>query len=288
MSTHIRCIDSHAHFWDLEKFALPWHAQFPSLSKTFSIEDYLYAFSFVEELQTVYVEVNVRNDQVSQEAMLIENICRDPTTVYMSGVPAVDLTMNELHPVLAHYQMSPHIFSTRMVFWPENIPERVSTIPNVVKNIKLHNEYDLCYEICIRFEQIPYLVELLDQVQQTTIIINHCAAAKLDRTNTPLFKAWLQAIETLGKMPNIYCKLSGLMESVTRPLDFDSEMRQVVDHLILHFGADRLLYGSNWPVCTLSAHPKMWFDWLMTHISTHHPTALKNIFFQTAQRLYRI
>jgi L-fuconolactonase len=119
-----------------------------------------------------------------------------------------------------------------------------------ISDLKLLADHDLSLDLLGGMEILPFADRLAMEVPSLRIIINHLAGLAVDGKAPPA--DWVRQMETLAKRPNIYCKLSGLVEGTGRsdgsaPSDVEF-YRPVLDAMRSMFGPERLIYASNWPV----------------------------------------
>jgi L-fuconolactonase len=118
-----------------------------------------------------------------------------------------------------------------------------------VNGIRELRQFDLAYDLLIFPKQLPAAIELVAALPEQRFVLDHIAK--------PVIKAgtispWREQILELAKAPNVLCKVSGMITEADwkrwRPEDF----RPYLDVVFEAFGADRLMYGSDWPVCLLA------------------------------------
>lgn len=124
--------------------------------------------------------------------------------------------------------------------------------PQVLKNFRLLEEADLSLDILANgkgIEGVREVDELAGKVPGLRIVVDHVLGYDID--GNPPSQQWLDAVSSLSRHKNVFCKVSGLYQRCTQqPASHDPDhYRTVLDPLLEGFGADRLIYGSNWP-CT--------------------------------------
>jgi predicted TIM-barrel fold metal-dependent hydrolase len=99
---------------------------------------------------------------------------------------------------------------------------------------------------------------------------------------------WRAHIAEVAKFPNVVCKVSGLVAYADPQKWTAEELRPYVDHVIECFGWDRVLFGSDWPVCTLSASYKQWVEALQSITHSAGKMNQQKLFQANAVRVYRL
>ncbi|MHC4756608.1 MAG: amidohydrolase family protein, partial [Planctomycetota bacterium] len=111
-------------------------------------------------------------------------------------------------------------------------------------------QYDLTYDILIFPRHIRYAVELVHRFPQQRFIVDHIAKPLIKKGE---IRSWKHDMEVLAKAENVFCKMSGMVTEGSwdgwRESDFVPYMESVVEM----FGAERVAFGSDWPVCTVAA-----------------------------------
>ncbi len=142
--------------------------------------------------------------------------------------------------------------------------------------------HSLVFDALIKAEHIPATLALLAREPQLTVVIDH--GAKPDLVTGDL-AAWREGIAALAAHPQTVCKLSGLVTEAGPDWSL-ATLQPVVDHLLMTFGPQRLIFGSDWPVVTLRAPYARWFDAAQTLLDGCSADERAAIFGGTAQRVY--
>lgn len=143
--------------------------------------------------------------------------------------------------------------------------------------------HDLCFDALVYPRHLPYLLRFAERHPALRIVIDH--AAKPDIAHREI-EPWRAQIAALAELPNVSCKLSGLVTEACEHWHSD-DLRPYVEHLLATFGAHRLLWGSDWPVVNLAADYSRWFDAAaeLTNLQGDERAAL---FGDNAARVYGI
>ena len=108
------------------------------------------------------------------------------------------------------------------------------------------------------------------------------------RTNTDTRSPWTDAFRELGSLPNVACKLSGLVTEAVRPGWTRDDLRYYLDTALEVFGPDRLMIGSDWPVCTLACEYELTLSIMRDHVAALTHVERAAIESATARRCYRM
>jgi L-fuconolactonase len=142
----------------------------------------------------------------------------------------------------------------------------------------------LMLDALILSHQIAAITELAQRHPQLPIILDHGAKPPLGNANA--MGRWAREMEELAAMPNVACKVSGLLTELT-PQGTRDDVARAIAVLFDLFGPQRLVWGSDWPVLTLVDSYKNWFDLARDAIAAKDETALPAVMGGNALRLYR-
>jgi L-fuconolactonase len=161
--------------------------------------------------------------------------------------------------------------------------------PRFVDHIRRLASHDLALDLLGGPEMLPDSARLADAVPQLRIVIDHVASARIDgKTPEP---AWRDGMKSAAAHPNVFCKISGLVEGTgrtdgTAPADVGF-YRPVLDALWELFGEDRLVYGSNWPVSARFASCSVVQSIIIGYFKEKGQNFLEKIFLKNSQQCYR-
>lgn len=287
-------IDTHQHLWDLSKFRLPWTDSVPSLNRSFVTSDYLAATQGLNVVKAVYMEVDVEPTQQVAEAEYILDLCaRDdnPTVgAVISGRPASD----GFAVYINRYKNDARIKGVRQVLHGDSTPAGYCLQPSFVKSVQLLGELGKSFDLCLRPAELGDAVKLVDQCPGTQFILDHCgnadpyivagASAGGDHTR----QQWLDDIQALAERSNVVCKISGIIARA-QPGDWTaSDLAPTINHCLAAFGPDRVVFGGDWPVCTLGAPYSSWVSALKIVIAQRSEADQRKLLHDNAQRIYRL
>lgn len=158
--------------------------------------------------------------------------------------------------------------------------------PKVMKNIEqlLIDDFPLDLLICPR--HLPIILELLKEFPKLRAVINHAAKPDIKNGITPF---WMDFMSEIASFENVMCKLSGLITEADHESWTYKEMEPFVHHLIDEFGADRLMFGSDWPVCLQAGSYQAVYE-LCESLLTQHMAkgSLSQVFGENANKFYKL
>ncbi|HWU56068.1 MAG TPA: amidohydrolase family protein, partial [Rhizomicrobium sp.] len=142
----------------------------------------------------------------------------------------------------------------------------------------------LVFDALIFSHQIAAITELAKRYPQLSIVLDHAAKPHLGEADA--MARWAPAMEALARLPNVTCKVSGLLTEL-RPGGGRDDVARAIGVLFDLFGPQRLLWGSDWPVLTLAGGYRDWFDLAREAIAAKDFGALDAVMGGNARRIYR-
>lgn len=145
-------------------------------------------------------------------------------------------------------------------------------------------DHDLTFDALTFPKHLPNLATLLSRYPQMRVVVDHCS--KPDIANNQ-FKPWADAMAQIASDSDAFVKLSGLVTEASPNWQVD-DLKPYVDHLIRHFGPDRMIWGSDWPVCTLAASYAEWCAATGTLLGGLDDDARAAVLGKNAVRAYKL
>jgi L-fuconolactonase len=277
-------IDSHQHFWNYSAAEYPWiGAGMERLAC-----DHLPA-----DLETVARPVGVvgsvavqARQSLAETRWLLSLAKKHP---FIRGVVGwVDLRSERVADDLAILADDEKFVGVRHVVQDEPDPRFVLG-EAFVRGVRALHRFGLTYDLLIYPHQLPAAIDLVGLLPEQPFVLDHLAKPRIKLPpKAGEIADWRRGIETLARHNNVCCKLSGLVTEVAwrqwQPADFTP----VLDIALAAFGPDRLMFGSDWPVCLLSGEYAEVVGIIDDFVSTLTPAEQSLIWADTACRVYRI
>ncbi len=272
-------IDSHQHFWRYDPQRDGWITQEMSiLKRDFLPED------LIGELRSNDFDgcVAVQADPSEAETEFLLNLAEQDGSPIHGVIGWVDLLSPKLPDRLASFSRFKKFRGLRHMVQSEP-GDRFMLREDFCRGIAALKDFNLTYDILIYPRQLPAAVELTKRFPDQKFVLDHIAKPSI---RTGEIDLWEKQIRTLANGPNVYCKLSGLVTEAKwttwRPADFDPYLHVVFDA----FGRDRLMFGSDWPVCLLAGSYRQVRDLIADYTLRFWPDSLAKIFGENATRFY--
>lgn len=275
-------VDTHQHLWDLRQFPYSWCAGIPALNRTFVLDDYRAASAGTGITKTVFMECDVDDPHQLGEAQHIQRLAdADPLIcgIVASGRPESDGFRAHLE-ALAKL---PKIRGLRRVL--HVVRDDLCLEPRFAENVRLLSDFGLTFDVCALPRQHANIRTLVERCPKVTFIVDHVGVPEVkNRMEEP----WRSGLTRLAELPNVNCKISGLVAYADAASWTVDNLRPYFEHAVACFGWDRLVWGGDWPVCTLSAPLARWVE--ATHALTASATAEQRakLYHRNAERIYRV
>ncbi|MEJ2009552.1 MAG: amidohydrolase [Acidobacteriota bacterium] len=278
----MKIIDTHQHLWDLDLFTYVWLDDVPSLRRSFRMEDYLEAVQDLEVEKSVHLEADVDEAFMLDETRHILALAEQDNP--LEGVVACGRPEN---PDFAEYLQQitghPKLKGIRRVLHTQ--PDELGQSALFAENVRLLESYGLSFDICVLARQLPIALRLVRECPGVSFILDHCGVPQVKEH---VLDPWRQHIQELSKCPNLVCKVSGLVAYADPEKWTPEDLRPYVNHVIECFGWDRVMFGSDWPVCTLSAPLHRWVAALVQLTRDAGEQKQRKLFYENAARVYRL
>jgi len=279
----MKIIDTHQHLWDMKRFEFSWCKGIPKLNRSFRMPDYLAAIRDVGIEKSVHVEADVDESYILDETRHILNLAEAKDSP-LSGVVACGRPEKEgfaeyLDKIAGH----PALKGIRRVLHTQ--PDSVGKDQRFIENVKVLSSYGLSFDLCVLAGQLPIAINLVKQCPRVTFILDHCGVPQVKEK---VLDPWRQNLRELSEFPNVNCKISGLVAYADPETWTAEDLRPFVEHAVECFGWERVMFGSDWPVCTLSTTLAKWVETLSELTQNESPENRHRLFYENAQRIYRL
>jgi L-fuconolactonase len=274
-------VDSHVHFWDQQVLPYPWLAEVPAIAGRHTPDELRQEAGASLPDQIVFVECGApRLDEVRWVERLAASELRIGAIVAKCPMNAGD----ETTAVIVELSQHQRVRGVRHIIQDEPDPGYCLT-PEFVAGVRQLAPAGLSFDICCRHHQLPAVIELVRRCPETRFILDHFGKPAI---RSGLLDPWREHMRTLATLPNLDCKLSGLITEADPAAWTPEHIRPYVDHALATFGPSRLLFGGDWPVAKLAGTYPRWLDTVRQLVSHVSPEGQAAIFGGNARRVYRL
>lgn len=270
-------IDAHQHFWKVSRGDYGWMTpDLTPLLRDFGPEDIAPLMEQADISGTVLVQAA----ETEAETDFLLDIAQ--RTDFVLGVVGwLDMSATDFSNRLNHYVAQPKWVGLRPML-QEHDPTLIEE-PIFRYNLAEVAKRDIPFDILTLPRHLPAMIEAVTALPNLRGIIDHLSKPDMTRSETG---QWGQDIERMAQHPRMMCKISGLVTEAGADWSAD-RIRPFVKHVCKLFGPDRLVFGSDWPVCTLAASHAEVVDLARTLLAeTFDPDDLQKIYETNARRFY--
>ena len=288
-------VDTHQHLWDLSKLRLPWLKSSAQLNRSFVTKDYLEATQGLNVVKAVYMEVAVDSSQLVDEAEHVVELCRcedNPTVAaVIGGRPASE----DFSEYISRFKDSPYVKGVRHILPGSKDGEGLWSQKEFLDGIRLLGELGMCFDLCMPPAQLPEAIELVDACRHTRFVLDHCGNAdpKLfrppgnrDAADRARAEQWRRDVGRLAERKHVICKISGIVAQASKESWTAADLAPVINHCLEVFGPDRVVFASDWPVCTRVATLRQWIEALEEVVRDRSETDRRKLLHDNAVRFY--
>jgi len=240
----MQCIDAHQHFWKYDSVTHSWiDDEMATIRHDFNPAD----LKPLLEANGLDGCIAVQADQTEAETDFLLQLAKEND--FIKGVVGwVDLRSENIRERLAHYAQFPLIKGFRHVLQGEE-PEFMLH-PDFKRGIAALKEFNFTYDLLLFPQHLKAALELVKENPDQRFVIDHIAKPAI---KNGLIYEWEKDIQTIAKQQNVYCKVSGMVTEADYKNWTKADMTPYMDIVINAFGTDRVMFGSDWPVCLVAA-----------------------------------
>ena len=283
-------IDTHVHLLYPNRLQYPWALNIPTLNQAFHLEHYQQVAAPLGITQALHMEVDVPEALIEEETKLIGELIQQPNSLLVGAISSCRPEKKDMGLFIESAMNNPLIHGFRRVL--HVVPDDVSTSDTFRQNIRALTRKGHSFDICVLPSQMHLAVALAKACPNTQFVLDHCGVpAVADHNIAP----WKSQITSIARLPNVVCKISGLIAygDIRRwlPGDIQSivdDLRPYVEHAIDCFGWARVVWGSDFPVCNLTKGLAVWRAVTDELLQGCTPSQCDALAFANAKRIYRI
>jgi predicted TIM-barrel fold metal-dependent hydrolase len=276
----IPILDTHQHLIYADRLRYTVTDDVPVLAhKSFHYADYLAAIQGTGIDATIFMETNA--DAWEEEFDLVCPFVESADTQII-GIIAQCRPEDAagFEPWIQAHQGKP-LAGIRRVCHTE--PDGFSLQQSFVNNIALLASYNLTFDLCFLGRQLPYAILLAQRCPETQMVLDHCGVPDIANGE---WETWKTSVRTLAKLPNVACKISGVLAYCRPDRASITEVRPYVEHCMECFGPDRLVWGSDWPFCNQTTSLRYWVEVSRELLHRESLETQRKVFFENGMRIY--
>jgi len=274
-------IDCHQHYWHFNLKDYSWMGDNMSVIK----RDFLPS-DLLPELESINFDgsVAVQARQNLEETQWLLKLADD--FPHIKGVVGwLDLQSETVETDIQEFATHPKAVGVRHVIHDEE-DDNFMLRPEFIRGIKLLEKYNLAYDILIFPKHLQNTIKFVREFSENqTFIIDHIAKPFI---KDGILSPWKEEITELAKFPNVFCKLSGMVTEADWENWNPEHLKPYLDVVLKAFGTDRVMIGSDWPVCLVAGKYEKVMGVVMDYISKFSETEKAKILGGNAVKAYKI
>ena len=274
-------VDAHQHFWDPARADYPWMtANMRPIARRFGPDDLAPLLTRARIGRTILVQARSNLDETR------EFLATAAATEFVAGVVGwVDLTDPAVGETIDALRAGPggsFLVGIRHPVHDEPDPDWLVR-PDVRRGLAAVASAGLAYDLLVRPRELPAAVRIAGAIPGLRFVVDHLAKPAIRGGK---LEPWGSLVRPLGALPNTWCKLSGLVTEADWSRWRVADLDPFVGHALEVFGPERLLFGSDWPVCLLAASYLKVVEAARRLTGSLTDAELAAIFGGTARRVY--
>ncbi|MGJ5641544.1 amidohydrolase family protein [Formosa sp. S-31] len=273
-------IDSHQHFWVYNEQKHDWiDDTMSAIRRNFLPED----LKAIYEAEGIDGCVAVQADQTPEETDFLLQLSQKHN--FIKGVVGwLDLRAENLEAQLSKYEGKEKLKGFRHVVQGE--PDHNFLLrPEFLKGISLLDKHNYTYDILIFPHQLGAALEFIRRFPKQKFVIDHIAKPYI---KDGFFDGWAALIREIGKHENVFCKLSGMVTEADYKTWTPEQINPYMDVVLEAFGTERLLFGSDWPVCLVAGNYSEIKTLTTNYIAKLTPVEQAKIMGENAMQFYNL
>lgn len=275
-------VDSHQHFWDPGEQDLPdWFVESAVLGRAYRPEDLRPELSKAGVDATVLVQAPPQTLDTNHWMFRLAD-----DAGFVAGVVGwIDLEdPAQAGSVLDELGREPKFVGIRHIYEDEPDVDWIVR-PAVLESLRELARRDVPYDMLVRPRHLGNVLRVLDEVGNLAMVIDHIAKPDIAQGGSP---GWAEDMAAIAQSPRVYCKLSGMITEADRQHWKPSDLAPYVRHVIDAFGWDRVMFGSDWPVCLLAGDYQRVWNALREALGDISDERKAKVFGANAIRFYRL
>ena len=276
-------VDTHLHLIDKSRLSYPWLAGAPALDRDFLYAEYARDAARAGITDVLHMEVDVASSDIASEIEFVRDQSQRPGSLVRGAISACRPEDAGFPAALEHALADPFIKGFRRVL--HVVPDEVSQGALFRDNVKRLSGTRLTFDVCMLPRQAPLALALAELAPDAAFVLDHCGVPDIAGGD---FDAWKRGISDIAARPNVVAKISGIVAYADSGTWSADTLRPYVEHVVDRFGWDRVVWGSDWPVCTLGGGLLAWVAATHAVLSGCSNDERDSLFWKNADRIWQL
>lgn len=274
-------VDAHQHFWDPGRFHYFWMTgeKLQALKRSFLPEHLTPLLSQSAVERTVIVQAI----SSSEEAQWLLELAA--AHEFVAGVVTwADLRNKDLAKELDKLQSHPKFKGIRHQIETET-DDAWMICDDVLGGLAELERREVPYDLLVHARHLKYIPVVRERCPRLKLVVDHLAKPRIAERE---FDEWARELEQVSRLPNVWCKLSGMTTEAKWDAWTPDDLRPYVQHVINQFGLERVMFGSDWPVCTLAGTYQQVVDALRQVLGSLPEPGARKLWGENACTFYKL
>ncbi|MCB9946036.1 MAG: amidohydrolase family protein [Geminicoccaceae bacterium] len=277
-------VDSHVHLYDIAHLSYPWLANVPKINKSHGLAEFDAARGSVEVDGIVFAEVAVAPGQHLDEAAWAQGLADGDERIKGIVAHAPLEKGTAVEDDLIALKRNASLRGIRRLIEVELDP-RLCLEQDFLDALNLLPHHGLVFDICVKHWCLSFALELAHRCPDVSFVIDHAGKPGIKHG---MWEPWKEQMKELARMPNVVCKLSGMITEADHDKWTKDDVKPYVAHIIDCFGFGRLMYGSDWTVAELTHAYPDWVALIDEVIVGSSESEQRQLYRDTAIRTYHL
>jgi predicted TIM-barrel fold metal-dependent hydrolase len=276
-------IDTHLHLIYRDRLSYPWLSGVAALNRDARYERYAQEALRCGVTGALHMEVDVAESDIEAETKNVKDLAVGGASLIKGAISACRPESGGFPAFLERTLSDPFVKGFRRIL--HEVPDETSERPIFRENLRRLSGTGRPFDLCVRPDQLDRAIGLVDACPDVSFVLDHCGAQSVTPALAPV---WRTRIAEIARRPNVVAKVSGVVAYADPKTWVLDDIRPYVEGVIERFGWDRVVWGSDWPVCTLTASLSVWLAG--SHALTLGASAEERakLFAGNARRVWRI
>ncbi|PYX76355.1 MAG: amidohydrolase [Acidobacteria bacterium] len=273
-------VDAHQHFWKYNPAEYEWiDDSMAVIRRDFLPEDLEPQLERNEFQGSIAIQAR----QTLEETRWLLELA-DRSSKILGVVGWVDLRSPEVRSQLSEFTRNPKLVGIRHIVQSEP-HDRFLLRPDFLRGVAVLEEFDLTYDILIYTRHLPVATEFVGRFPRQRFVLDHLAKPAIKSRE---IETWAAGIRRLAALPNVFCKLSGLVTEADWQRWKPEDITPYLDIAFKAFGAERLMIGSDWPVCLVAGSYGRTVYVVKKYLQGHPAETRDAVLGENARRFWRL
>jgi predicted TIM-barrel fold metal-dependent hydrolase len=281
--TPLPILDTHQHLVYADRWPYSWTNDISALAgKSFTYDDYCNAIQDTGISAALFMETSPDDPLELEESRWAASLAGRQGSIVRGIIAGCRPEGDHFSQWMESVVDLPIVGARRIL---HVMPDELSQTARFAENVRKLAARNWTFDLCLLQRQLPIGVSLARKCPEVQFVLDHCGVPDIQGGD---FNVWRVRIRDLAREPNVACKISGVAAYCSTGEDVLHAVRPYVEYCIAAFGWDRVVWGSDWPVCLINASLRHWVKVTREIISGEDLANQRKLLFENAARIYHV